>query len=64
VPRPENAASVVFINFDAGDGWIERLAGDVDPQAGENIAPLDALGISGSTDSDGSQHGLFRLTTD
>jgi hypothetical protein len=64
VPSPDDAASVVFVNFDAGDGWIERLAGDADPQAGENIAPLDALGISGSTDSDGSQHGLFRLTTD
>jgi hypothetical protein len=30
----------------------------------QNIAPLDALGISGWQDDDQVQHSLLRLTTD
>ena len=55
------------MNFDAGNGWAEQLAdllSDGDPEAKQNIAPLDALGISGWVDGDDVQHGLLRLTTD
>jgi hypothetical protein len=58
---------VFYLNFDAGDGWAEQL-GDLlsegDAEVRQNIAPLDALGISGWQDDDKVQHSLLRLTTD
>ena len=51
-----------FVGFDAGDGWLARLAGG-DAQARVNLEPLDALGISAWRDGD-LQRGLLRLTTD
>ena len=56
------ATSALFVGFDAGDGWVARLAGD-DAEARANLEPLDALGISAWRDGD-VQHGLLRLTTD
>jgi hypothetical protein len=67
VPEADQASSILFVNFDAGDGWAGQLAdllSDGDPEAKANIEPLDALGISGWVDDDEVQHGLFRLTTD
>jgi hypothetical protein len=67
VPEPDRANAVVFVNFDAGSGWAEQLAdlvSDGDPEAKQNVAPLDALGISGWMDGDDVQHGLVRLSTD
>jgi hypothetical protein len=67
VPEADRAGAVLYVNFDAGDGWAEKvgdLASDEDPQVRRNIAPLDALGISSWQDSDAVQHGLVRLTTD
>jgi hypothetical protein len=66
VPEADRAVAVFYVNFDAGDGWAERLGdalADGDPTVRENLAPFDALGISGWTDGDTS-HGLLRLTTD
>ena len=67
VPEAGRSTGAFYVNFDAGDGWAEQLAdlvSDGDAQASANIAPLDALGISGWVDGDQVQHGLLRLTTD
>ncbi|MDX6301148.1 MAG: hypothetical protein QOF53_2362 [Nocardioidaceae bacterium] len=67
VPDAARASSLMFVGFDAGNGWAVRL-GDLlshhDPQVRADIAPLDALGMSSWQDKDGVQHGLVRLTTD
>ena len=69
VPDAERATGALYVNFDAGDGWAEHLAellsdsdGTASP-AGENIAPLDALGVSTWVDGD-DQRVLFRMTSD
>jgi hypothetical protein len=67
VPDADKASSVVYVSFDAGDGWAERLGdllSDGDAEVRRNIAPLEALGVSGWQDDAGVQHGLLRLTTD
>jgi hypothetical protein len=71
VPEADSANGVFYVNFDAGDGWAESLAstladsfGGPKSDARANVAPLDALGVSGWVDSDDVQRGLFRLTTD
>jgi hypothetical protein len=66
VPEADRAGAVLYVDFDAGHGWAEKLgdlASDDDPQVRENIAPLEALGISSWQDGDAVQHGLVRLTT-
>jgi hypothetical protein len=66
VPDADRASGVFYLNFDAGSGWADQLAdllSDGDPKVKSNIAPLDALGVSGWQDGD-VQHGLVRLTTD
>jgi hypothetical protein len=62
IPEADRASAALFVNFDAGDGWLEQLA-DGDADAAANLRPLDALGVSTWRDGD-VQHGLFRLTTD
>ena len=65
-PRRTGPTGSLYVNFDAGDGWAEQLAdllSDGDAEARSNIAPLDALGVSGWSDGD-VEHGLLRLTTD
>ncbi|MGZ8743318.1 MAG: DUF3352 domain-containing protein [Nocardioides sp.] len=62
VPEAGRAAGALFVNFDAGDGWLDALA-DGDKEAAANLAPLDALGMSSWREGD-VQHGLVRLTTD
>lgn len=67
VSQADRASGVVFVDFDAGDGWAQRLVDALsggDPEARANVAPLDALGISGWVDDGDVAHGLFRLTTD
>ncbi|MGI8899829.1 MAG: hypothetical protein ACR2HA_02675 [Nocardioides sp.] len=66
VPDADRAGAVFYVDFDAGNGWAEQLAqalGDGDEEVVENVAPLDAVGISTWTD-EGTAHGLFRMTTD
>lgn len=58
----DDASALVFVNFDADDNWLARLAGD-DPQIAENLEPLAAFGLSAWRDDDVS-HSLLRLTTD
>ena len=67
VPEAGRASGVFFVDFDAGNGWAERLAdlvSDGDPSAAENVKPLDALGASSWVDGDAVQHSMLRLTTD
>lgn len=62
VPEADRATGGLYVGFDAGGGWLERLVAD-DPEARAHLAPLDALGVSGWQEGD-VQHGLLRLTTD
>lgn len=67
VPEADRSSSAFYVNFDAGSGWAEELGRMVsggDPDVAANLAPLDALGLSGWTDDEGVQHGLLALTTD
>lgn len=61
VEDPDRAASILFVNFDAGDGWLERLAGD--NEIGDNLAPLEAAGLSAWMDDDVA-HAVLRITTE
>jgi len=66
VPNADDATSVFYLNFDAGDGWAAQFAdfvGGGDPEVMDNLEPLDAVGMSSWVD-DEVQHGLLRLTTD
>lgn len=58
----EDASMVMFVDFDAGDDWLVRMA-ESDPQAAENLAPLSGLGMSAWVDGDVG-HVQLSLTTD
>jgi hypothetical protein len=62
VPDADRASNALFVNFDAGQGWLEALA-EGDDEAVANLTPLDALGASTWREGE-VQHCLFRLTTD
>jgi hypothetical protein len=61
VREADRAGAILFVNFDAGDAWLDALA-EGDQQARDNLEPLKALGISTWQDGD-TGHGLVRLTT-
>lgn len=61
VREAEDASAVFFLNFDAGDGWLVKVAGD-DEDAAENLEPLEGLGMSTWVE-DEAGHVLLRLTT-
>lgn len=62
VEHREDAAAVLFVDFDAGDDWLVELADD-DAEARENLDPLRALGLSAWLDGDTS-HVVLKVTTD
>ena len=62
VPQGDGSTMVVFVNFDAGDGWLDKLA-ESDPSVAENLEPLSSLGMSGWVEGDTS-HVVVKLTTD
>lgn len=62
VREADRAGSILFVNFDAGDGWLAGLAGD-DADVRDNLEPLEGLGLTGWLD-DGVGHGILRITTD
>jgi len=64
IPEAGRASAVLFVDFDAGNGWAERLAAGQDPEAKVDVKPLDALGVSSWEDGDQVQHAMLRLTTD
>lgn len=57
----DEAQTVMFVNFDADDDWLVRVAGE-DPELSENLEPLSSFGVSGWVDED-VVHGMFKLTT-
>lgn len=62
VVREEDASSVLFVNFDAGDNWLANLAGD-EAEVRDNLEPLAGLGLT-SWEDDGTGHAVLRITTD
>ena len=63
VEDADEAAALLFVDFDADDNWLARLAGEEDPEIAENIEPLSAFGITGWLE-DGVSHSVVKLTTD
>lgn len=66
LPEADRSSTALFLDFDAGDGWAERLAEQVsggDRSVVRNVAPLDAVGVSSWVEDD-VEHGLVRITTD
>jgi hypothetical protein len=61
VREADDAAAILFVNFDAGD-WLTGAVGD-DPETTENVEPLEGLGMSAWLDDDTS-HLVLRVTTD
>lgn len=61
VREADKAGALVFVNFQAGDGWLTKLAGG-DQETADNLKPLEGLGISAWNDGDTS-HAVLRLTT-
>jgi hypothetical protein len=62
VEHADDAAAIVYVNFDAGDDWLAELAGD-DAEVHDNLAPLKALGLSSWVDDDVA-HAVIKVTTD
>lgn len=65
IPHGEDSQAVIYIDFDAGDGWLVKAVGDAGApsEVTENVEPLDAFGVS--VWAEGSiSHSLVRLTTD
>ena len=58
----ERSGVILFVNFDAGGDWLTALAED-DPEAAENLEPLEAFGVSSWQEGE-TAHGALRLTTD
>jgi hypothetical protein len=63
VEDADGASAVLFVDFDADDNWLARLAGDEDPEIAANIEPLSAFGVTGWLDG-GVSHSVMKLTTD
>lgn len=57
----EDAASLAFVNFDAGD-WLTKLA-EGDAKVSENLEPLVAFGVTSWADDD-TTHAVIRLSTE
>ena len=57
----DDAAAVLFVNFDAGS-WLTSIP-DLPDDVRRNLTPLSALGVSGWTDDEVS-HLALRLSTD
>jgi Protein of unknown function (DUF3352) len=62
VRESDDAASVFYVNFDAGGGWLEDLF-DGDEEFQDNLAPLEAAGMS-TWEDDGVGHAVLRITTE
>lgn len=60
VEHADDAAAVIYIDFDASD-WLADLAEDDD--ARENLEPLDAFGLTSWLDGD-TAHVTLKVTTD
>lgn len=65
VPDADDASSILYVNFDASDDWLDTLLRDLGApdELVTNLAPLSAVGISSWTEDD-TTHGLLKVTTD
>ncbi|WP_028660982.1 DUF3352 domain-containing protein [Nocardioides insulae] len=65
IPDQGDATGLLYVNFDAADGWLTDVleSGGAPAEVIANVEPLDALGASSWADGDVT-HGLLRLTTD
>jgi hypothetical protein len=63
VADADEASAVLFVDFDADDNWLARMAGEEDLEIGQNIEPLSAFGVTGWRE-EGVSHSVVRLTTD
>jgi hypothetical protein len=62
VREADDAGAIIFVNFDAADGWLSSATGD-DAEVAKNLEPLEGLGVSGWVDG-GTSHLVLRITTD
>ena len=62
VREAADASAILFVNFDAGDGWLVKTAED-DQEVADNLEPLAALGMSAWREDDAA-HAVLRITTD
>ncbi len=62
VEGSDDAATVLYVDFDAADGWLVELAGD-EAEVRDNLEPLRALGVSTWLDGDMTR-AVFKVTTD
>lgn len=64
VPEAEDSSAVAFANFDVNDWLVEAVkAAGAPDEVVENVAPLEAVGISSWTDDD-TVHSLVKITTE
>jgi len=65
VPKDSDAASVFFINFDAGNHWLDKLLKDfgAPDDVTDNVKPLQGVGVSSWVDGD-EGHSLLTVTTE
>ena len=57
-----DAAAIIYVNFDAGDGWLEQLF-EGDDELQDNIRQLEGAGLSVWAD-DGVGHAVLRVITE
>ncbi|KQW53316.1 hypothetical protein ASC77_03235 [Nocardioides sp. Root1257] len=62
VEHADDAAAVVYVNFDAIGGWLAD-SGVLDDEVGDNLDPLGALGMSAWVEDDVA-HAVLKVTTD
>lgn len=62
VEHADEAAAVLYLDFDGGDDWLAQLA-EGDDEVRDNLDPLDALGMSVWFDDD-TTHAVLKVTTD
>lgn len=65
VASADEANQVFFVDFNAGDDWLDRLVSEMGAprEVLENVEPLAGVGMSSWLDGD-EVHGVLKLTTD
>jgi hypothetical protein len=63
VREADQASAVLFVNFDAGEGWLDDMVDEGDPESAKDVAVLEGFGVS-AWSTDGAAHAVLRLTTD
>lgn len=58
-----DAHAVFFVNFNADNDWLKRVAEGIDEEFAENVEPLAAFGMATRFDDDVVHH-VVRITTD